>query len=139
MADPLLPPSRFGAGYSVGADPRAGAARTTALNSSPPAHARAGTIGPSPVDPAVATAAPKAEVNLLAVAAFVLTLLWGPFLLIVTIPMALRARAQVTRRRQSGGGLAVAALVLGGIYLITGVMVVVLAWQTHGPIGAGWR
>lgn len=133
MADPALPPSRFGAGYTVGPQPATGAAP-------PGPPAALGNPGASPADPAHETSAPaNAGVNLLAVVAFVLSLLWGPFLVVLTIPMALHARRQIARRHQGGGGLALAALALAAIYLVVGLVVVVLALCTQGPIGTGWR
>lgn len=132
MADPVLPPSRFGAGYTVGPPTAIGAAL-------PGPPAALGNPGASP-DPAHVTSAPaNAGMNLLAVTAFVLSLLWGPFLVVLTIPMALHARRQIARRHQGGGGLALAALALAAIYLVVGLVVVVLALCTQGPIGTGWR
>lgn len=133
MADPVLPPSRFGAGYTVGPPTATGAA-----SAAPPAAL--GNPVASPADPARDTSAPaNAGMNLLAVVAFVLSLLWGPFLVVLTIPMALHARRQIARRHQGGGGLALAALALGAVYLVVGVVAVVLALCTQGPIGTGLR
>jgi hypothetical protein len=149
VADPLIPPSRFGAGYTAGAQAPPGQVAVGPQGATMPgpfsavAHRRDPTQGADSgwsQDPAkTAAASVSAGVNVLAAVSFVLTLLWGPFLALATIPMALRARTQIAQRHQSGGGLALSALVLGVIYLAVGVVVVALALCTQGPLGAGWR
>lgn len=145
MADPVLPPSRFGAGYSAGRQAPTGQVAVGPQAAAMPGPyrrdpAQGANPGWSPGDSTnTAAASAGAGVNVLAVVSFVLTLLWGPFLVLATIPMALRARTQIAQRHQSGGGLALSALVLGVIYLLLGMVVVALALCTQGPLGAGWR
>jgi hypothetical protein len=110
--DAGLPPSRFGAGYTVGGSP-----------SSP-------SIGPSPAAPAPAT---SSTMSPLAVCAFVLVLLLGPFVVPATIPMAAAARGQSRRSAGGGLGLANAALILSGIYAVLGVVVLILLFVVAEP------
>ncbi len=103
MSNPVLPPSRFGAGYTTGA-------QTT--------HA-----APAPNAPT----APVARTNPLAVASFALAVLFGPFLVPATIPMALVARSQSKSLGESGTGLANAALIVSAVYAVVGAVVVILS------------
>lgn len=123
-----LPPSRFGAGYTVGGQPISGL--------SPAGHA-------SPmVDNAVANTArpaPAAGMNTLAVVSFVLVLLLGPFIVAITLPMALIARVQINSRGQGGSGLVLATLALSVIYLAFGVVVLLLMLYSQTPTGVGAR
>jgi hypothetical protein len=129
-----LPPSRFGAGFTVGGQP-ASAAR-------PAAHTSPGRVSPvAPVRNSAssgAAPAPVAGMNMLAVVSFVLVLLLGPFIVPVSIPMALIARVQINRCDQSGSGLVLATLVLSVIYLAFGVVVLLLLLysQTSNAVGA---
>lgn len=107
MGNPVLPPSRFGAGYTAGAPPSQAA--------STPANYPA-----APLSAVVRT-------NPLAVAAFVLTLLFGPFLVPATVPVALVARAQNKHSGEGGTALANAALVVSAIYALLGIVVAILA------------
>jgi hypothetical protein len=74
VGNPVLPPSRFGAGYTAGA-PTTQAATASAKYPGTPST-------------------PVARTNRLAVASFALSLLFGPFLVPATVPMARLARAQ---------------------------------------------
>lgn len=123
-----LPPSRFGAGYTVGGQPASVS------------------IPAGPTSPTVASAtvthagpAPGAGMNALAVVSFVLVLLLGPFIAAVTVPMALVARMQINRRDQSGSGLVLATLALSVIYLAFGVVVLLLTLYSQTPNGVGAR
>lgn len=102
MSNPVLPPSRFGAGYTTGAQTP---------------HA-----APVPGAPS----APVAQTNPLAVASFALAVLFGPFLVPATIPMALVARSQSKSLGESGTGLASAALIVSAIYGVVGAVVLIL-------------
>ena len=106
MAEPSLSPSRFSAGYSVGG--------RTGSEVLPPA------TGP-------ASAATSAPVNQFAVIGFVLILILGPFAVPVGVPIALVGQRQIARTGQSGAGLARAALYIGAVYGVIGVVVVLLA------------
>ncbi|MGE0214232.1 hypothetical protein [Mycolicibacterium sp.] len=105
MTEPPLPPSRFGAGYTVGA-PAAGAGV------------------PAPV---AATPAPAMPVNRIAVIAFVTVLVFGPLAVPFALPLAVLARRQIGRTGHGGAGLATAALCIGAGYLVLGAVVAVLA------------
>ncbi len=102
MVDPVLPPSRFGSGYTMGAQT---------------AHAAS---VPNPSN------APVARTNPLAIASFALAVLFGPFLVPATIPMALVARSQSKYSGECGTGLANAALIVSAIYAVLGVVVLIL-------------
>jgi hypothetical protein len=106
VGNPVLPPSRFGAGYTAGAP-------TTQAAAVPAKY------------PATSNA-PAARTNPLAAASFVLTLLFGPFLVPATVPMALVARAQNKHSGEGGTALASAALVVSAIYALLGAVVVIL-------------
>lgn len=101
MGSPTLPPSRFGAGYSVGAPPSA----------------------PVAASPSASPAGPSVRVNPLAAAAFGAVLLLGPLVIWLTVPMALVARSQITTSGEAGSGLATAALALSSIYLALAMVV----------------
>jgi hypothetical protein len=118
VGDPVLPPSRFGAGYTVGAPASTGPAPAPLVQSAAVSH-------PGAVYSHDGHSA--AGVNALAVVAFVLVLLFGPFVVALTIPMAFVARSQISRSGQSGAGLAKAALALSAIYLAVGAVVLILA------------
>jgi hypothetical protein len=107
VGNPVLPPSRFGAGYTAG----------------PPTTQ----AGAAPAKYGATPSAPIARTNSLAVASFVLTLLFGPFLVPATVPMALVARAQNKHSGEGGTALANAALVVSAIYALLGAGVVILA------------
>jgi hypothetical protein len=110
--DAGLPPSRFGVGYTVGGSPGIPAAT------------------PSPGPP---SSPAQAKTNPLAVAAFVLVLLLGPFVVPATIPMAMAARNRSRRSAGGGMGLANTALILSGIYAVLGVVVLVLLFVVASP------
>lgn len=107
-----LPGSKFGAGYTVG-----GPAVTGVVNpaSGPP--------GPS-------------TLNGTALAAFVLTLILGPFAAPVTIPLAAMAHRHILRSGQAGAGLAKATLFVGAAYLVIGAVAVLLMFWPDAA-GAG--
>jgi hypothetical protein len=107
VGNPVLPPSRFGAGYTAGA-PTTQAATTSARYPGTPS-------------------AQVARTNRLAVASFALSLLFGPFLVPVTVAMALLARAQNKHSGEGGTALANAALAVSAIYTVLGAVVVILA------------
>jgi hypothetical protein len=111
--DANLPPSRFGAGYTVGGSP-----------GQPPAVPSAG----------AQVAAVAETINPLAVSAFVLVLLLGPFVVPATIPMAVAARGRSRRSAGAGTGLANAALILSGIYAVLAVVLVTLLFVVPDPI-----
>jgi hypothetical protein len=129
MADSPLPPSRFGAGYTVGAAPPSqppvpGSA--VSASSAPPQVSDGGAVGVA-----------VAEFNSLAAAAFLLVLLLGPFVAPVTMPLGLLARRQISQTPQSGGGLATATVAISCAYLAVGVVLVALALVTgNGPARA---
>jgi hypothetical protein len=125
-----LPPSRFGAGFTVG-----GAPATPAATAGPVVANVGGP--PSVAAPAAHAAAPTpaSGMNALAVLSFVSVLLLGPLIAVVSIPMALVARAQINRRGQGGSGLVIATLALGVIYLAFGVVVLLLYALTSGGGG----
>jgi hypothetical protein len=124
VPDSSLPPSRFSAGYTVGAQPASQqAARTTA----------AITPSPTPVaGPAAGAAAPvsAAKVDGLAVSSFVLVLLLGPFVAPVTMPMGFVARSRIARSGGAGQAFATAAVALSCVYFALGVVVIALAVTT---------
>ncbi len=115
-----LPPSRFGAGFTVGGPP-AGAASAVA-------HTTPAAGSPSAAVPrdGRGTLTPANELNGLALLSFVSVLLLGPLVVVASIPLALIARTQIARRGQSGAGLVIAALALSVIYLAFGVLVLLL-------------
>ncbi len=127
-----LPPSRFGAGFTVGGGSvtPVSAAGPTASNVSGP---------PSVAAPAANTVAPTTakDMNALAVLSFVSVLLLGPLIVVVSIPMALTARTQINRRGQGGSGLVIATLALSVIYLAFGVVVLLLLLYAQSSSGAG--
>ncbi|GAY17817.1 hypothetical protein [Mycobacterium sp. shizuoka-1] len=120
MPDSVLPPSRFGAGYTVGSPP------PTALPATDGTQLRS----QSPTGPAVSSPpagpATNAPISSLALASFVLVLLMGPFIAPLTIPLSLIARRHITQSGSAGAGLAKAALAMSCIYLIAAAVVVVL-------------
>ncbi|MGH3677199.1 MAG: hypothetical protein ACRDU5_15950, partial [Mycobacterium sp.] len=79
MGDSALPPSRFGAGFTVGGPTVA------------PSAAR-----PTVIPPGVSVV----KTNPLAVLAFVLVLLFGPFVVPLTIPLAFVARSRSAQAGQ---------------------------------------
>ena len=83
--------------------------------------------------------APAAGMNTLAVVSFVLVLLLGPFIVAVTLPMALIARVQINSRGQGGSGLVLATLALSVIYLAFGVVALLLMLYSQTPTGVGAR
>lgn len=105
MGNPVLPPSRFGAGYTAGA---AMAQRSSTTYPAPPG-------------------ALNVRTNPLAVTSFVVAVLFGPFLVPVSIPMALAGRSQCKRSGDSGAALANAALIVSAIYAVLGGVVLLLA------------
>ncbi len=128
-----LPPSRFGAGFTVGGPPVSAAnpaGPTIANVSGPPG------VGAAP-DPSAAAPAPAGDMNILAVLSFVSVLLLGPLIVAASIPMALVARTQISRRGQGGNGLVIATLALSVIYLAFGVVVLMLVLyaQTSPDVG----
>jgi hypothetical protein len=123
VADPVLPPSRFGAGYTVGA-PAAAPAATAPFAFAGPAIAGANSV-----------VVPAARVNRLAVLALVAVLLLGPFVALLTIALSLTAGMQIKRSGQGGAGLAKAALAISCIYLVFGIVVTALAVLVVHP---GW-
>ena len=117
-----LPPSRFGAGFTVGDQPTRPA--------SPPSQTSPGVWPPAPTVAAPLTlgaaAATAPDINMLAVTSFASVVLLGPLVVAFSIPMALIARVQINRRGQSGGGLVIATLALSVIYLAFDVVVLLL-------------
>ncbi|MEW5808616.1 MAG: DUF4190 domain-containing protein [Actinomycetota bacterium] len=105
-----LPRGKFGAGYTVGG-PTAGVA----------------------ADPAFGTSV-SSRFNGAAFVAFVVTLLLGPFVAPVTIPLAVMAHRQILRSGQAGAGLAKATVFVGVAYLAVGAVAVLLMFW---PAGAG--
>lgn len=124
-----MPPSRFGAGFTVGAPTAGPAASTPPAGSPPPRVVPLGGAAPAP--------AQTDQLNGLALLSFVGVLLLGPLMVAVSIPMALIARAQIARRGQSGAGLVVATLALSVIYLAFGVVVLVLLFYAQSSRRAG--
>jgi hypothetical protein len=135
MADSGLPPSRFGAGYTVGPPAAAPSGRyhvtpdtgidagrgIAAVNAShqPLSQAPIG-WAPTVADP------PTAGMNPMAVAAFVLALVFGPFVIPITLPMAYVARRQISGSGQGGATLAKAAVLVNLVYLAVGAALLVL-------------
>lgn len=101
MADSMLPPGRFGAGYTAG-----GAARASAPTFAAPA---------SP---------PTPPLNRLAVATFGITLVFGLAVALFTLPLSYLACRQIETTGQSGSGLARAAMAISGVYLVIGMVVI---------------
>ncbi|KUI25569.1 hypothetical protein AU196_22390 [Mycobacterium sp. IS-1742] len=101
MADSTLPPGRFGAGYVSG-----GAARAQHAGFTAPAL---------PPDP---------PLNRLAVATFVTALVFGLAAALITLPLSYVAHRQIETSGQGGAGLARAAMVISGLYLVIGLVVV---------------
>lgn len=110
MADPTLPPGRFGAGYISGGATWAPAAGFTA--------------------PAVS---PGPPLNRLAVATFVMTLVFGLPAALFTLPLSYVAHRQIETSGQSGSGLARAAMVISGVYVVIGVVVAGLYLYLPNP------
>ncbi len=109
MADPSLPPSKFGAGFTVGAG----------------------------FAPATRSAPASEGANRLAVSAFVTVLVLGIFVAPITFPVSFVAERQIRRSGQKGAGLATAAKIISGIYLLMGLVVLGL-WlyvRTGDPAG----
>ena len=71
-----------------------------------------------------------------ALVAFILTLLLGPFVALVTIPLAVMAHRQILRSGQAGAGLAKATLFVAAAYLLLGAVAVLLMFWPDGA-GAG--
>lgn len=94
MADPPLPPSRFGAGFTVGAD------TATAPRQAVAPH----------------------DANKVALTAFVAVLVLGMFVAPVTFAASFVAERQICRSGQKGAGLATAAKVISAIYLLMGLV-----------------
>ena len=140
MADPVLPPSRFGTGYTVGNAPAASPSRPPAAvgaavgrRPDDPSRAYPGSSQPISADGygAIDTAPPA---NRLAGVSFVLALLLGPVVAPMTVPMAMVASRQISRSGQGGAGLATAALAISVIYLAFGLTIVGL-YIALGPSG----
>jgi hypothetical protein len=146
VADPVLPPSKFVAGYTVGAPPTAAPIATTAtrLPSTGPLGTggtarQHGSYQSSPMQAGVHTvaAAPAGEVNRLAVTSFAVALFFGWFAAPVTMPLAYVARNQIRRSGQGGAALAKAALVISFIYLTLAITVFILwSYVVSAPPGA---
>lgn len=113
MGDSLLPPSRFGAGYTAGGAGASGAAVPTTTSSGMPSAA---------TYPDVTTR----SANLMASVSFALAVFCGLFAVPLTIPLAIVARGQLKRRGGGTGGFADAALIVSLIYLAVGAVVLVL-------------
>lgn len=99
MAGSALPPSKFGAGFSVG-----GAA------AAPPRPARgiSPTASPGSVGP---------RLNRLAIATFVTALFLGWLVAPFTLPLSIVAKRQIAVSGEGGGALARAATIISGVYL----------------------
>lgn len=100
MADPTLPPGKFGAGYISGGSAWAPSAALTA--------------------PALPPAPP---LNRLAAATFVAALAFGLVVALMTLPLSYVAHRQIETSGQTGMGLARAAMVISGVYLVIGIVV----------------
>jgi hypothetical protein len=73
----------------------------------------------------------------LAVTAFVLVLLFGPFVAPLTLPMSYVADRRIGQSGESGAGLAKAATLISYGYLVLGVVVLVLylfVVRSTGPV-----
>lgn len=129
MGHPVLPPSKFGAGYTVGAPAAAPAPQATAT----PRH----TVSAYRLHPSSTSLSPDApeSTNRLALAAFVMVLFFGLFAVWLTLPMAHIARRQIAQSGQGGAGLAKAAIAVGYCWLAVGVAVLVLALTTGSSYG----
>ncbi|OBF48765.1 DUF4190 domain-containing protein [Mycolicibacterium monacense] len=101
MADSTLPPGRFGAGYISDGATWAPAAGFTAPE-----------LSPAP------------PLNRLAVATFVTTLVFGLATALFTLPLSYVAHRQIETSGQGGSGLARAAMVISGVYVVVGAVVV---------------
>lgn len=108
MGDPALPPSRFGAGHTMG--------------------------GPVGLSPAPATSSdhrvsgPEAAVSGagLAAGALILALLMGPLGSPIAVPMAYTARRRIASSSPQAAGLAKAAIFVGYAYLVLGLVVLLM-------------
>ena len=134
VGEGVLPPSKFDAGYTVSGPPAAPPAPQAATtggfppgSGATPRQARYQVLSPQapPGDPDAVAA--TEGTNSLAVAAFVLAMVFGPFAVAVTLPMAYLARRQITQTGQGGAGLATAAVMISYVYLALGVTVLALS------------
>ncbi|SBS75489.1 conserved exported hypothetical protein [uncultured Mycobacterium sp.] len=118
MPDSVLPPSRFGAGYTVGATPPTAGPPVTRAPAQP-------TTGPVAAPPPAGVSS-NAPISSLALTSFVLVLLMGPFIAPLTIPLSLVARRRIAQTGIGGIGLAKAALAMSCIYLVAAAVVAIL-------------
>lgn len=141
MGDPALPPSKFGAGYTVGGSASPAPGRPTAKPAGTGGGGRTGSQ-PSPhstpahdrVDAGRHADSPAGGINRLAVAAFLLVLLLGPFGITLALPMSYIARRQMGRSGQGGAALARAAVTICYLYLAVGLVFLFLC-LTYSPSG----
>jgi hypothetical protein len=89
-------------------------------------------VPPQPAGPAVQPGAAR-PTNSLAIAAFVASFLCGPAGLI----MGFLARQQLKQRNEGGDGLALAAIIIGAVYLLGGVLWLCLGLASSGSGGGG--
>jgi hypothetical protein len=128
MPDTSLPPSRFGAGYTVRAAPLPQQAGN-------PMGAVSSTAAPllGPAGAAVVNAPPAAstvKVDSWAAVSFILVLLFGPFVAPATLPMGLVARKRISGGTGGGRAFATAAVALSCVYLAAAAVLLVLAFVT---------
>ncbi|WP_019973407.1 hypothetical protein [Mycobacterium sp. 141] len=132
VTGPALPPSRFAAGYTAGAP-----GMQTAVPSTPGAGPLPGGRGPQatsqhagPSAAAPGSLPQTGDAGGYAAVALVLVVVFGPFAVPVTTPMALAARARARRTGVVSPVTANATLIIGAIYLIIGVTAVALWFAT---------
>lgn len=112
MIEPRLPPSKFGAGYTAGGVPAAPQVAATIPSASGAA------VSSHPLSPSA-----NPGVDHVAAAAFVLVVLFGPFVAPLTLPMSYVAGRRIGKSGQSGAGLAKAAKAISYVYLALAVVV----------------
>lgn len=125
VAEPVLPASKFAAGYTAGGPPPQAALPPVSTAS----HQVGTVLGASSMTahPGSATvSAPQAELNRLAAVSFLLVVFLGPLVAWLTLPMAYLAQRQTGGNGQGGTGLAKAALVISCAYLALGLAVLFL-------------
>lgn len=142
--EPVVRPSKFGAGYTVGGPPApqvppapVPVLPTPVVSEMPSiavsdsgktgAHS-AEQVAERPAAVAIAerpavVSAPAAGRNVLATAALVLVVLFGAFSSPITLVMAHVARARIKKTGERGAGVALAALVLSYVFMFVGMVV----------------
>lgn len=144
VAGPVLPPSRFSAGHTVGGPTPSAPTPPPPRNQWRTPYAAAtdlpisGAFSAAVSSPSQSAAA-AGQVNPLARIAFVLVFAFGSLTAPATLPMALAARRQIQRNGQPGAGLANAAALVSIAYLTLGLVVGALWFYVNYPAPSGTR